>query len=205
MEEWKDIKGYEGLYQVSNEGRVKSLSRNCFVKDKLGNKYCRTIKEKILKPIKQSNGYLYNTLHKNGEGKMFRTHRLVAEAFIPNSNSLLIINHKDEDKENNSVSNLEWCTPKYNSNYGNSIAKRVTKQAKQVYQYDLDGNLVKVWESTMECGRNGYGQSKIVMCCNGKRKTHKGYIWSFEYLNPEHQIREEYRQYQAQSFDITEL
>lgn len=92
-------------------------------------------------------------------------HRLVAKAFIPNPNKLEYINHKDEDKMNNNVSNLEWCTAKYNSNFGTSISRRVAhqdwasiadKQSKTVYQYSNDLNLIRVWKSTAECGRNGY-------------------------------------------------
>lgn len=103
MERWRDIKGYEGLYQISNCGRVKSL------------KYC---KEKILKSIKSSNGYLQVNLYKDGKRKYFLVHRLVATAFIYNIENYSQINHKDEIKSNNYVSNLEWCDYSYNNNYG---------------------------------------------------------------------------------------
>lgn len=107
---WRDIKGYEGLYKVSNYGRIKSLER----KDCLG----RSKKEKILKLSEDKDGYLLITLHKNKKVKTFKVHRLVAETFVPNPNNYPIINHKDENKINNHVSNLEWCTVKYNNNYG---------------------------------------------------------------------------------------
>lgn len=167
MEEWRDIKGYEGLYQVSNYGRIKSLN------------YHRRNVEKILTPIKHSNGYYYINLFKNKKGKIYRMHRLVAIAFIPNPNNYQLINHKDENKANNNVENLEWCTSKYNSNYGACIEKRVEKQSKKVIQLTLDDVFVKEWNSTMECGRNGYIQSKVVQCCNGKRKTHCGFKWKY--------------------------
>ena len=106
MEEWKDIKGYEGLYQISNKGRVKSLGNN------------KTRKEKILKENKNTDGYSEVTLCKNGKCKKYRVHRLVAEAFIPTSDKSLCVNHKDENKSNNCVENLEWCDRLYNNNYG---------------------------------------------------------------------------------------
>ena len=105
-EEWRYIKEYEGLYQVSSLGRVKSLN------------YRNSNKEKILKLNLNKSGYLHICLSKNGKVKAFNVHRLVAQAFIPNPNNYPIINHKDEDKSNNCVNNLEWCTYGYNSNYG---------------------------------------------------------------------------------------
>ena len=103
---WKDIKGYEGLYQVSNLGRVKSLPRKNHPKEEFRN----------LSP--DSKGYLRVNLFKNNKGKTHKVHRLVAEAFIPNPNNYPQVNHKDENKANNNVDNLEWCTNKYNVNYG---------------------------------------------------------------------------------------
>lgn len=111
MEIWKDIEGYEGLYQVSNYGRVKSL----------GNEASR--KEKIRKVRFNNDGYPVIYLHKNGEKKFFLIHRLVAQTFIPNPNNLPEINHKDECKTNSFVENLEWCDRLYNINYGNAITK----------------------------------------------------------------------------------
>ena len=111
MEIWKDITGYEELYQISNYGRVRSLDRY----DSMGR-----FKEGImLKTYDNGNGYKKITLYKNGLCKTFSVHRLVAIAFIPNDNNLPQINHKDENPSNNHVDNLEWCTNEYNSNYGN--------------------------------------------------------------------------------------
>lgn len=106
IEIWKDITGYEGLYQVSNLGRVKSTQ------------YFHGTNERILKPISTHNGYFRVHLRKDGKLKTFKIHRLVAEAFIPNPDNLPQINHKDEDKTNNRVDNLEWCSARYNCNYG---------------------------------------------------------------------------------------
>lgn len=111
MEIWKDIQGYDGLYQVSNIGRVKSLN------------YSRTGKEKILKPCK-ANGYLQVYLYKEGKSKMYKIHRLVAMAFIPNPDNLPCVNHIDEDKSNNCEDNLEWCTVAYNNTYGTRIQRQ---------------------------------------------------------------------------------
>ena len=173
MEEiFKDIKGYEGLYQISNFGNVKSLN------------YRNTGKEKLLKPILQANGYLYVGLYE--PLKRFSIHRLVAEAFINNPDNLPCVNHKDENPTNNHVYNLEWCTNKYNTNYGTCIERiRETqlnnpKLSRKVYQYTLDGEFVKEWESTRECCRNGFDQGGVSSCCRGERKTYKGYRWSYE-------------------------
>ena len=111
MEEWKDIKGYEGKYQISNKGRVKSLN------------YKRTGKEKILKLSSDINGYKKITLCKNSKQKTYLIHKLVAEAFLPNPDNLPVVNHKDENKLNNNVENLEWCTQAYNVNYSHNNCK----------------------------------------------------------------------------------
>lgn len=188
-----DIEGYEGKYQVSNLGRIKSL----------GNE--NTKKEKILKQIKDRGGYLCVNLCKNGKGNFCLVHRLVANAFIENPSNLPQVNHKDENKTNNIVDNLEWCDAKYNTNYGTAIQRRVAstdyktfqqkrvtstdwksigrktaeKLSKQVYQYSLDGELVAIWKSTTECGRNGFNFRHVSDCCLSKRKSHKGFIWSY--------------------------
>ena len=111
-EEWRDIGGYEGLYQVSNLGRVRSL------RDKNNKK-----RELILKPKIMRNGYLKVDLCKNGKQKTFTVHRLVATVFISNPKNFPVVNHKDENKLNNNVSNLEWCTVLYNNCYGTRLKK----------------------------------------------------------------------------------
>ena len=161
---WKPVLGYEGLYEVSNWGRVKSLNYN------------HSGKEKILKPVTYKSGYLYVVLSKNNKRKHFLIHRLVAEAFIPNTDNLPQVNHKDENPLNNVVSNLEWCTSSYNINYGT----RNEKISKKVLQYDLEGNFIREWVSTRECGRNGYNYSSVAACCRGKRKKYKGFIFKYK-------------------------
>ena len=111
---WRPIKGYENLYEISSRGRIKSVDR--YVKGRYGN--LRFQKGGIRKTTCNSRGYPAIALCKDGKYKMFNIHRLVAKAFIPNPDNLPEINHKDENKENNCVDNLEWCTRKYNMNYG---------------------------------------------------------------------------------------
>lgn len=164
-EEWKDIRNYGSLYKISNYGRVKSLKRNTT--------FDRILKNNIKK-------YCYVSLSKNGILEYKRVNRLVAEAFIPNPNNLPEVNHRDEDKLNNNVSNLEWCTHKYNCNYGSRNERMVITQRKKVAQYDLDYNLLKVWDSLSDIKRDlNYSISHISQCCNGKRKTANKFIWQY--------------------------
>ena len=126
MEEWRSIPGYEGLYEVSNLGRVRSLDRYV----KYSNGMIHLHKGKVLSPGKDTDGYLKVVLNCNRKCKTITVHRLVALTFIPNPDNLPIINHKDEDKTNNSVDNLEWCTQQYNLNY-NDVQKRKSQRMKE--------------------------------------------------------------------------
>ena len=175
-EEWIPVVGYEGLYMVSNLGRVKSLN------------YKRTGKEKILTPVtnkKDKQGYYRVPLSKNGEKKNVLVHILVAEAFIPNPLNLPEVNHIDENTLNNNVDNLEWCTKKENANHGTRnqrISEKMTngKQSKQVRQKNLDGDIVKDWPSTMEIERQlGFSNKHISRCCRGERKKSHGFLWEY--------------------------
>ena len=178
FELWKDIEGFEGLYQVSTWARVRSLDR--YVTGNCGVKYFR--KGEIKKPNINKYGYKRISLSKDGKQKKIFLHCLVAEAFIPNPDNLPCVNHKDEVKTNNRRWNLEWCSSEYNKHYGTAIKRRVEKQSKKVYQYNLKGELVNTWISVAEAGRNGYDAKNISACCLGKRKTHKGFIWSYTEL-----------------------
>ena len=166
MEHWKAISGYEGLYEVSDLGRVRSL--------KYG-------KEKILKPGKTHGGYLMIGLRKDGHMKYLLVHRLVAKAFIPNPNNLETVNHKDETKTNNTVSNLEWMSREDNINYGTHNKRVGEALSKQVQMFDKKtGEVLATFPSTREANRvTGIAQPNISACCNGKLKSAGGYIWRY--------------------------
>jgi hypothetical protein len=192
---WRDIAGYEGYYQVSNFGRVRSL-------DKMQNYNgsARLHKGKILKPNNDGRGYLIVDLSKNNRSVTRTIHRLVAMAFLDNPNNLPQVNHKDEVKTNNFVfvnedgtvdydkSNLEWCTVSYNVNYGNAAVERGLKQrndrnkSKLTAMYTLDGNLIDIYPSAREASRlTGIPKTLIYKCCKGENKTAKGFV--FKYFN----------------------
>ena len=176
-EMWKDIKRYEGLYQVSNYGYVRSLNKTKEVVNH-NKKYIKTIKGKELK-CSFHNGYRTVGLTKNGTMKTLYIHRLVAEAFIPNSNNYTIVNHIDEDKSNNYYKNLEWCTCKYNNNYGNKLKNMI----KPVLQFDLNFNFIKRWKSISDVERELYiSVSDICRCCKKEQKSAGGYIWKYDNL-----------------------
>ena len=166
MEIWKDIRGYEGIYQVSNTGRVKRLSSG-----------------RVLVPLIGKDGYLQVNLSKYNSPKTQRIHRLVAMAFIDNPNNHPVVNHKDEDITNNAVENLEWCTVKYNTRYKNAHLKRVEPLKKAVCQIGLDGRLIKVWGSATEAAKElGIDRGCISSCClhYPHYKTAGGYIWEYK-------------------------
>ena len=169
MEHWKAIDGYEGLYEVSDIGRVKSLNYN------------HTGKEKILKPGKNIYGYLHVVLCKDGQKKLSLVHRLVSEAFIPNPNNLKTVNHKDEVKTNNTVSNLEWMSMRDNNNYGTRNKRAAESLSKQVQMFDKStGELLATFPSTHEAARvTGINQGDISSCCLGKLKSSGGYVWRY--------------------------
>lgn len=170
QEIWKDIEGYNGYHQISNYGRVKSCDR--ISNNRRGN-YLK--KSKILKTSVDNDGYIHVTLCKNGERKTFTIHKLVATSFIENPFNLLEINHKDENKANNNVENLEWCTRKYNLNYGNRM-KKIRKCVVQYY------NEVEVcsFNSIMDAeNKTSINKGSISNCCLGKTKTAGGFNWKY--------------------------
>lgn len=185
-ETWKDIPNYEGLYQVSNLGRVKSLERQSSPFYQKGTLCSYSVKEKICKQYIVM-GYLMVHLSKNDVKTMYKVHRVVASAFIPNINNCPQVNHLDENKFNNSVDNLEWCTCKQNNNHGtrneriSKTQRNNPKFSKRIMQYTLDGEFVKEWESICEAGRAGYDRSTISNLCNKEKGTHAacGYLWKF--------------------------
>lgn len=171
MEKWKDIKGYEGLYKVSNLGRVKSLERF----DRIG----RKIEGKILKAIKDK-GYLFVHLYKDKTKKKCRIHRLVAETFIPNPLNKETVNHKDENKENNNVENLEWMTVSENLNYGTHYERMAKTKSKPIYGINMETGGILEYSSAMDAEKSGFNNSHIISCCKGKRRYHKGFKWFYK-------------------------
>ena len=178
-EEWKDIPNYEGLYQASNLGRIKSLERI----DARGN---RLLKEKILKPQINDSGYYRIKLQKQSIIKFYYVHRIVYEAFNGQIPEGLQVNHINEVKTDNRLSNLNLMTQKENINFGTGIERRSKKhingkKSKSVLQYDLQDNFVKEYASTRQVEREtGFSNGNIVSCCNGKLKTAYGYKWRYK-------------------------
>lgn len=177
MEEvWKDIAGYEGLYQVSNLGRVKSLKKfNVNTGEYEG-------RVKLLKATYNRRGYPVVTLIDRTIRKGKTIHRLVAQAFIENPHNLPQVNHKDENKKNNNASNLEWCDNSYNHDYGTRIERCAAKLKKKVVQYSLSGVFIAEYDGVRDAAKaNGFkANSSISECCVGKRQTAYGYIWKYK-------------------------
>lgn len=175
---WKAVVGFEGLYEVSNLGKVRSLK----------NKGSLTPKE--LKLQKCYNGYRKVSLYSAETAKQYFVHRLVAEAFLPNTNGYSCVNHKDENRQNNSVDNLEWCTYGYNNSFGERVRKTINSRnlhgsygaEKPVIKYSLCGEFLKEYKSISDASReNKISTSRISRCCRRivKCKTAGGYVWKY--------------------------
>ena len=187
---WKDVKDYEGLYQISNYGRVKRLSkqkRNYNINTK---KYDTIIlPDKIVTPQLNQYGYYRIGLTKNGKRKCHSVHKLVAQAFIPNPENKPQINHKDENKQNNYVENLEWCTAKYNINYGTRNKRTGQKQMKPILCVETG----VIYESLSEASKSmELSMGNISCVCRHRKwfKTAGGYHWEYvENIKPERKTR----------------
>lgn len=192
MEVWKDIKDYEGLYQINNKGEVKALEKTIW-----NGQGCLYFPEKIRKLNPDKDGYLNITLSNKGKVKTFKIHRLVAEAFIPNPNNLPEVNHKDGDKTNNNVDNLEWCTRKENQKHAfrigliNQNGERNHMYGKlgadnpnsiPIYQLNKNtGDIIREYDSLASAGRDlGVNTGKICLVCQGKRNSAYGYKWKYK-------------------------
>lgn len=161
-EVWKPIAGYEGLYEVSNKGVVKN-----------------SLKNKVLKQTKANHGYFVVSLMKNGNCKQLLVHRVVASTFLDNPCGFPCVNHKDEDKTNNSAENLEWCSYRYNNRYNNLVERNTEKKKKKILQFDKEGKLIKEWNSIEEAQKT-LKIHNISYCCKGSRLTAGGYKWEMK-------------------------
>lgn len=179
-EEWRDIKGFEGCYQVSSWGRVRSITRKILIKLPSGKSYYRLSKGRILNQKRDKDGYLLVGLGKSTTRKV---HRLVAESFVANPSNLPVVNHKDENKTHNHIDNLEWCTVKYNNNYGTCRTKSAEAHKKAVLQLDNYERVISWYGSLIEAeqvlGING-ASTMISRCCKGKIKQAYGYKWKYD-------------------------
>ena len=189
---WKDVTGYEGLYQVSNLGRVRSLDHESKTV-RNGITFIIPKKGKVLSPLTRQHGYLAVMLYgRGGHKRGFKTasiHRLVAEAFIENPNGYDEVNHLDECKTNNCVDNLEWCDRKYNTNYGTAQQRRTERainnpqRSKRVAQMDMQGNVLREFPSLSEVRRQlGYSPANISNCCNHHPNYSHAYGYKWEYI-----------------------
>ena len=201
-EEWRtavyDGEVYEGLYKVSNLGRIMSLN------------YRNTGKSELMTPGKDKDGYFKVGLWKNREYKTCSVHRLVAETFLPNPEGKPEINHKIEGDEgktlnivifnkdgtvNKEKTTIEWVTREENNNYATRnerAAKTNTngKCSKRVLQFTKSGDLIREWPSTAECGRNGFNHSAVSACCRGEKPQYKGFLWMYYDDYREKQLKE---------------
>ena len=178
---WKPVRNYEGLYEVSNCGIVKSLERM-----KRNNGGYQKVPEKILEGYDNGRGYLFLILYKDGKGENCLVHQLVAQAFLPNPDNLPEVNHKDEDKTNNCVENLEWCSSSYNANYGTRNKRIAEKQrndpnkSKAVVGTHKINGLILEFPSAKEAERQtGINNSNIIKCCKGRKKSAGGFYWHY--------------------------
>lgn len=188
MEIWKDIEGFEGYYQISNRGNVRSITRHDGVHERLG---------QAIKPVLKFNGYLQVGLRKHNKRKYVSIHRLVALHFLENPENKTQVNHIDCDKQNNNINNLEWVTPKENQKHAKDSGLRAnmpkgerhvnyglyadnSRSAKPVIRYNPENGEIKLYKAKILAKDHGFDVTSISKCCHKKLKTHKGYEWYFE-------------------------
>ena len=178
VEVWRPVRDFEGLYEVSNLARVRSVDRWSKYKGSDTKQAFR--KGRILRQDKTSAGYYLVTLCRDGVHFHCSVHRLVAEAFVPNPENLQQVNHKDENKSNNLPSNLEWCDRIYNTNYGTGIYRSSSKKRKPIEQLTLAGQHVAYYDSLTEATEaNGMKRFGIINVCKGRQKSAYGYQWRY--------------------------
>lgn len=176
--EWKWINGYEGYYQVSDSGLVRSVDRVVHAKDGVDYKLRGHIMKQSIRKGNREDGYFVVNLRKNGKGTVFQVHRLVAEAFIPNPENLPTVNHKDGEKTNNHVSNLEWAS--YGENNVHALKHGLRRpRGNRVLQYSVDGEFLNEYISGAQAARDlGISYGMISHCLNGRARTAGGFVWT---------------------------
>lgn len=162
-EEWRDIPGYEGLYEVSCCGQIRNA---------------KTLM--VLKPVPYRGGYLQVSLYGKGKMKKMKVHRAVGMAFLDNHENKPQINHRDENKTNNCVFNLEWVTAYENVHYGSCIERGKLMQGRRIIQKTLDGKIVFIWPYSTALRNAGFLRCEVWKCCTGRKATYKGFIWEYE-------------------------
>lgn len=190
QEIWKDIPGYEGLYEASNQGRIRKLAYIQYKKYNNG-VFGANINGKNIRAKKNNRGYWQVRLYKDGQTFNYLVHRLIAMTFIENVNIMPQVNHKDENKDNNRADNLEWCDNLYNRHYGTGIERMAKNHdykkiaqvnSRPVIQFDKNGKIIKKWPSVVSASRHyGCSDSSIRCCCYGKSQSTLGYIWKYEH------------------------
>ena len=179
-EVWEHIKGYEGLYEVSNMGRVRALDKISKHDYKYSKNVDVPVDRRLLQPNFLKRGYALVTLCKDGVRKQITLHRLVALHFCEGYAEGLVVNHKDENPRNCQASNLEWCTQDYNYHYGTGIERRAKNQQKRIAQYTADGNLIAIYASGKEASeKTGFHRACVSDWCRGTHSCKAGYIWKF--------------------------
>lgn len=179
-EEWKPIKGFEGLYEVSNMGRVLSLERISIHGNKVGGLSNIPVHKRIIYHNMTNRGYLIISLNKDGKQHYYSLHRIVALHFCDGYKKGLVVNHKDENPLNNRADNLEWCTQYYNQHYGTGIERASRRQWKPIAQYDSNGKLIATYKSGKEASeKTGFPRPSISDWCRGAHPCKAGYIWRF--------------------------
>ena len=162
MEVWKDIEGYEGVYRISDHGRIMRVGKG------------------LMRQNTDSYGYKYIAIKHNGVSWYPKVHRLVAMHFIPNPNHYPCVNHKDENKTNNIAENLEWCTHKYNTNYGTCIERRAKSCRKPILQFSIDGDFIAAWDGVIDASKAlRVDSSSITKAAKKKRISAGGFVWEY--------------------------